>query len=493
MDNVDVIERLILGSENLPTLPGVALKVIEAFQRHEPDIQEIGDILSTDPSLTAKILKIVNSSIYGLPTKIASVHHAIKLLGIKAIKNLALSFALINTFQSDQSEVFDYKLFWKNSIIGATAAKLIAEKLEPSLADDAFFLGLLQDIGILIQVHCIPRQYDLVLKEIGQSSNITPEAENQVLGFNHQEIGEYLTRSWELPKTLYLPIGYHHNPDKLPSAQPAVQTLTRILHLSSRFIGLLDANNRAMSLWSLKKTVNNFGLSAQMDVNEIWSDICNHTQQIFPVFDLNIDKDEYIQIIETARSELAKLSVEMISNFVEQNKEMEILKQQVTRDGMTQLFNHHHFRQLLQSELSRAQRYNRPLSLILSDIDHFKTINDTHGHLTGDRVIKALASKLKLETRDSDHVARYGGEEFAVILTETVVENAEILAERLRSKIEAMKITYGGKTISTTMSFGIAGLAEKNKKINIDELISQADDALYKAKENGRNKCHVYS
>ena len=86
MKDVEKIEHLILESENLPTLPGIVLKIIEAYQKPEPDIQEIGDLLTTDPPLTAKILKIVNSSFYSLPTKITSVHHAIKLLGIKAVK-----------------------------------------------------------------------------------------------------------------------------------------------------------------------------------------------------------------------------------------------------------------------------------------------------------------------------------------------------------------------------------------------------------------------
>ena len=401
---------------------------------------------------------------------------------------MALSFNLIKTFQSNKYELIDYKRFWKTSLIGATATKLLAEKLEPDHADDAFILGLLQDIGILILSYCMPKHYSLVLNEVGKNANIYPQAETQIIGINHQEIGEYLVKSWDLPNTFYLPIGYHHFPDKLPSAQSSVLKLTRILHLSSLFIGMLSDNNRAMDLWTLKKTVNDFGFSNEINVIEIWDNICKQIQQIFPLFDLVVGKDEYLQIIENARAELSKLSVEMINNYVQQSKEMEILKQQVIRDSMTQLYNHHHFRQLLQSELARAERYKRPLSLIFCDIDLFKSINDTFGHLAGDRVIKALASKFKMETRESDHVARYGGEEFAIILTETTIEDAKMIAERLRSEIESMVITFGDKSILTTLSFGIAGLTG-NKKASIDELISRADKALYRAKEKGRNKC----
>ena len=490
MKQAEKVESLILQSENLPTLPGIALKIIEAYQKTEPDIQQIGDLLTTDPPLTIKILKIVNSSFYSLPTKITSVHHAIKLLGIKAIKNLALSFTLINTFQSNKYELIDYRRFWKNSLIGATATKLITEKLEPGYADDAFILGLLQDIGTLILGYCIPKQYALVLNEVGKNANIYPQVETQVLGINHQEIGEYLTKSWDLPNTFYLPIGYHHIPEKLPSAQSNILKLTRILHISSLFIDLLNDNNRAMSLWKLKETVNHFGFSAEINVNEIWDKICSQIQQIFPIFDIEVDKDEYIQILESAKAELSKLSVEMINNYIHKDQEIKTLKQQIIRDSMTQLYNHQHFRQLLQSELARAKRYKRPLSLLFGDIDNFKAVNDTFGHLAGDRTIKALATKLRMETRDSDHAARYGGEEFAIILTETTLEDAKMIAERLRSEIESMDMNYGDKSISITLSFGIADWTD-NKQADIDELINRADKALYQAKEQGRNRCAI--
>ena len=488
MQNMEKAENLILECENLPTLPGIALKIIEAYQKLEPDIQEIGDLLTTDPPLTVKILKIVNSCFYSLPTKITSVHHAIKLLGSKAIKNLALSFTLINTFQSNQYELIDYKRFWKNSLVGATATKLISEKLAPDHADDAFILGLLQNIGILMLGYCMPRQYALVVNETGKHANIDPRAETQVIGINHQELGEYLTKSWGLPNTFYLPIGYHHIPEKLPSAQSSVQKLTRILHLSSLFVEFSNGDNRALSLWKLKEAADDFGFATQIDINAIWGKICEQVQEIFPLFDLEVGQDEYVQILEKARAELSKLSVEMIQNSVQQSKEVETLKQQVVRDSMTQLFNHQHFRQLLQSEIARAERYKRPLSLIFGDIDHFKAINDTYGHLAGDRVIKALATKIRRETRESDHAARYGGEEFAIILTETTSEGAKVIAERLRSEIELMEIIFEDQSIAVTLSFGIASMSD-NAGTGIDDLIGRADKALYQAKAEGRNRC----
>jgi HD-like signal output (HDOD) protein len=148
--STDFFDKLFETAENLPTLPGIAAKLLRAFQKENPDIDEIGEILATDPPLSAKVLKIVNSSFYSLPSKIISVNHAIKMLGINSVKNLALSFSLVNMFNSRLSKTLEHNLFWKDSLIGAIAVKLIGEKIIKSFSDDIFFLGLLQNIGFFI-------------------------------------------------------------------------------------------------------------------------------------------------------------------------------------------------------------------------------------------------------------------------------------------------------------------------------------------------------
>jgi diguanylate cyclase (GGDEF)-like protein len=158
---------------------------------------------------------------------------------------------------------------------------------------------------------------------------------------------------------------------------------------------------------------------------------------------------------------------------------------------MTNLNNHQRFRELLQQEISKSHRYNHPLSVIFADIDHFKSVNDTYGHLAGDRVIKIVAGCLKKELRESDHLARYGGEEFAAILPETDKDDAWMVAERLRKAIDSLRIAHGDGFIHVTMSFGIA-LLKPGEKISLDELISKADSVLYNVKNQGRNQCALF-
>jgi diguanylate cyclase (GGDEF)-like protein len=158
---------------------------------------------------------------------------------------------------------------------------------------------------------------------------------------------------------------------------------------------------------------------------------------------------------------------------------------------MTNLYNHQRFRELLHQELSRSERYGHPVSVIFTDIDQFKSVNDTYGHLAGDKVIKTIAGCLKSEIRESDQVARYGGEEFAVILPETGKESAFEVAERLRETIDSLRIIHEDKYIHPTMSFGIASL-KLGERVSVDEFIKRADNALYQAKRQGRNRCCIF-
>jgi diguanylate cyclase (GGDEF)-like protein len=220
-------------------------------------------------------------------------------------------------------------------------------------------------------------------------------------------------------------------------------------------------------------------------------EITEGIKNLFPIFEIKIDEKKYIDIIETARYESEKLSSDLLNQLQSQSECLDQLKQQVGLDSMTQLYNHDRFMEILHQEISRATRYKTPLSIIIADVDHFKSVNDFFGHQAGDHALKCVSSHLKKLLRDSDHIARYGGEEFGIILPMTPLKEAIQAAERLRKAIESEKIIYREKSISVTMSFGIA-LLENNLKVDVEGLIKMADEALYDAKNTGRNKCCHY-
>lgn len=157
-------------------------------------------------------------------------------------------------------------------------------------------------------------------------------------------------------------------------------------------------------------------------------------------------------------------------------------------DGLTGLYNHAYMQELIDTELERARRYQRPLTLVLFDIDHFKALNDQQGHQAGDQVLMQLAKLCQTLIRDSDRIARYGGEEFLIILPELEPEQSQQFAERLRHEIEQARFRFGETPLRITMSIGLAHWNGQGTPPTKFELIRAADRALYKSKEQGRNR-----
>ena len=158
-----------------------------------------------------------------------------------------------------------------------------------------------------------------------------------------------------------------------------------------------------------------------------------------------------------------------------------------TRDGLTGCFNKKHFAERLRTEFAFATRHDTYLSLVLFDIDHFKKVNDTYGHLAGDEVLRRLAAVVHKQLRTEDTFARYGGEEFAVILRETDDERGFIIAERIRRAVEAEHIEFDGQHIPVTISLGVATLRGNNYP-SVREMVQSADEYLYRSKRSGRNR-----
>ncbi|MEX1033925.1 MAG: diguanylate cyclase [Cellvibrionaceae bacterium] len=157
-------------------------------------------------------------------------------------------------------------------------------------------------------------------------------------------------------------------------------------------------------------------------------------------------------------------------------------------DPLTKIHNRRHFDQIAEIEVLRASRSNQPLSMMLIDIDHFKYVNDTHGHVAGDQCLKLIAKAItEVVARETDHVARYGGEEFTVILPDTDLSNALLVAERVRRTIQNISLIYEGKSIRLTASIGCVS-TDAMRGFGVDQLVNAADKAMYLAKQKGRNR-----
>jgi diguanylate cyclase (GGDEF)-like protein len=236
--------------------------------------------------------------------------------------------------------------------------------------------------------------------------------------------------------------------------------------------------------------------------------VANKSLEILSFFEIESgNMKPFSQILQEANEELGKLNLtyEQLTVELKQAKEKaekfahelkdanEKLREMAFRDGLTGLYNHRYFQDLMDNELSRSQRYKKPFSLMILDLDHFKKINDEYGHPVGDIVLKDVSKAIENTIRDSDFAARYGGEEFAVVLPETELRGAAILAERLRKAIEQLEIDTNGCRVDVTVSVGVTCYHPSTAKIEKSEIFTQADNALYKSKNKGRNMISIHN
>jgi len=206
------------------------------------------------------------------------------------------------------------------------------------------------------------------------------------------------------------------------------------------------------------------------------------------------DLDQITQVVMRAMDKISlvnenrALMEDLEQSNVRMEQSNEALRELATRDGLTGIFNHRHFKEVLEREMTRAVRYQRPLCMIMVDVDHFKNYNDSHGHPAGDYVLKILAEIIVARLRDVDSCARYGGEEFAVLLPETNLKSGKEVCEDIRGLVE--NYPFEGRETQplgkVTISLGVAEFpADCDNSVS---LVKKADEAMYRAKNDGRNR-----
>lgn len=203
-----IIEKI----DTIPTLPIIVNRLNSVIYSPQTSAKEVSKILSMDPALSSKILRIVNSAFYGLPNRITSVTHAIIMLGFNTVKNIAISSSVLDIFKKEATDVNRLKEIWKHSIGVASAAKVIAKNLGQVVLEEFFMSGLLHDIGyIALFVYQYEKFLEFVEKS-KSSADSTIVLEKSIFGYDHQEIGGYLFQKWNMPKVLEEAVSFHHEP-----------------------------------------------------------------------------------------------------------------------------------------------------------------------------------------------------------------------------------------------------------------------------------------
>jgi putative nucleotidyltransferase with HDIG domain len=232
-----IVGEAIREISHIATLPEITLKIVELVEDPKSTAQDLHRVIANDPALCSRILKVVNSSFYGLPGQIGSINRAIVMLGLNAVKNIAIAASLAKLFRGgDLTPNFSAKMLWTHSVVTAATAKMLSDKLGFAVSDEAFLAGLIHDIGIMVEMQYDRNRLIEVMQKVGADPQGIPcesmlEAEEAVFGANHQHFGAGLCAKWKFPASLGTVTGFHHRPLELP---PDSRTLPSIVYVADR-------------------------------------------------------------------------------------------------------------------------------------------------------------------------------------------------------------------------------------------------------------------
>ncbi len=491
--NLALLER-IKSSASLPSLPAIAIRTLELARKEDVKIADLAAVITNDPALSSKILKTANSPLYGLAEPVSTVSRALVVMGLQAVKTLAVSFSLVPTLKNASGgpgESFDYVQLWKRSIYSAVAAKLLAKRLGVRFEEEAFLAALLADIGIFAMQRVLRREFEVVYAQSGGNHETCLALCREKFDLDHTIVGAALAQQWQLPAVLARPIALHHEPDA--ETDPLVKPLVEVVFTGCLIGEVFAAASPAPYIMRARKELAQRFRLEPMEVEKLLAEIGAKTGESARLFEFDIGEDRpYQEILEEAQQTLILLSLQTQHHADVVRKENEALQHQATTDSLTALANRGRFNDFFAEQFARAARFGRPVSLLFMDVDHFKKFNDSHGHQAGDEVLRRVGKLLKLAARSVDLAARYGGEEFALVLTDTDATTAAQLAEDIRCALEGEKVPFEGQTLKITASIGVAGFDKNAPFQSPAQITAAADKALYAAKAAGRNCVRLF-
>jgi len=488
--NSELIKK-IQQCPNLPSLPSIAVQVLDLAAKPDVDIAEIARGISKDPALSGKILRTVNSSFYGRSQNVGTISHALVILGLQSVKTLVLGFSLVTTLSKNKGTGFNHLKYWRRSIFAATAARTLATKMKLVQQEEVFLAALLQDIGMLVLNQVISAQYgEISGKAKGHAELI--KLEQETLGMTHAEAGAILADQWKLPPILAQSVGASHDSTKV--TDPALRRIAQVVQVAGQCADVFVEAEPAEAIVQVRATCAAAYKMTDADCDQLLQEISVKTKEVVPLFEINIGGvANYEAILKKANEALVELTLESQMQNTKLQQQNEVLHQKATTDGLTGLSNRATFDEAFTERFAAARASGKPLTLLMMDIDKFKTVNDRYGHQAGDQVLSGVAKILKAAGRSKDIVARYGGEEMAIVLPETPRHVASAIAETIRLAIAKQPIQAMGNAIAVTISIGVATFEAGGAMTDPKHLLKAADLAVYTAKRSGRNCVKIFS
>lgn len=491
---------------SLPSAPlGLAL-VLEAVDDEETSLARLGWLVNREPGLATHILRLSNSAAYSVGRPIGSVSQATVYLGSRTVRNMTLSHIVRTVSSGLVAGEFDTTAFWEHSLRRASAAHVLATRLRFDDPGEAFTAGLIQDMGVLVMAVQWPELGARLQAAMQKPLGGRMADERDLAGTTHDQIFAPIAEQWGVPKDIIRAIKHHHD-DPLGIPDRRGLMLAEILRLGDALADLSQVGLSADALGQARRYLDNIKTARRFSLELLVEETARSMADMSDALQIRIRKQPtWEELARAAHTAVSKMS----SRYEEETKRLaSLLDQQAkltrdleaknnelsrlaTTDALTGVVNRRELCRRLDLALALAADGQAHVTVLMVDLDHFKKVNDGHGHDAGDAVLKEVASRFARGLRAEDTLGRLGGEEFAIVIVGADAAAGRVAAERLRIQLRARPVAIpSGDALAVTVSVGGTSIAS-GQRAELEEALKQADLALYASKHGGRNRVTWY-
>jgi diguanylate cyclase (GGDEF)-like protein len=478
------------NSSNADTpLSVIALQIVNEALQPEATPAALALMAEQDPAFALRIMAMVNSAAFGISRRVTDVRQASAMLGVRGLRSLGLSLALSDMVPTSKGT----EVLLANSLRRATASQLLAKLFGERDLDEYFTAGLFLEVGLLARARA---DLDRAL-QVARSPSPDRLLFERAFGLaEHPLHGAEIARTFRLPDATIQAIRCHHDPD------PPSTTVGKVTWLAERVSAIWEGGDLSQARVQAIEAAKRIGVDERA-----FTEVLQQLPELVGAAAGALDREIGSQkSYETLLVDINRGLVELTHSYEAVVRQLEVLleeKEELTKklaeandrldrlahtDPLTGLANKRSLEQALTRDLARADRDKTCLSIVVADVDHFKKVNDQHGHDVGDVVLQRVAKVLSSTLRTGDLATRFGGEEFVLILPGTNAFGAKLAAERVRRAMSQVEFESPKGKFRVTISFGVTSVVGPGCSGMSKQVFKEADEALYAAKVGGRDR-----
>lgn len=488
--NQDVMEQ-VLRCTSLPTLPAVAVEVLELTDNPDVSLAQLARVIQNDQGLAAKVIRIVNSSFYGMRHKCATIHQAMAMLGLSTVKSLALGFSLVTCLEEHQAEGFDYVAYWRRQLYGAIGAREAAHRAMPKFENEAFLGGLFQDIGMIALYSTLGPIYAELLRESGPSHRGLAPRELAALEAQHPDVGALLAARWKLPPSLVAPIKYHERPTAAPAEWAGI---VRCVAIGGLVHDVLTDSDPKPAFAELRERSLEWLEMGPAEVDSMVDASASSTRALASILRLNTGTfPDTESILEQAKARAASAVVQADSTEPDDIRLQSLVADSDTHDPLTGALQRRSFEHVLDGLFEAASTSGNPLALVQVHIDDFTRRACEFGQARADDILAAAGAIImeRLEPVGAS-VCRWARDTFAFALMGVNVRRVGELVGMIRHDLAGGGLMWAAdvgdvRQVRVTISIGAATLdaSTRNVLTRRQQLVSASMQAVAACRSAG--------